>query len=165
MGMTTTSLNDPIPDVPKTTGYVEQTPETGIEVLEALLEEPIIRKQQFVYCTFQQEGYHCFPEAATDSKYATGDEFDVSHLANRHFHYFNFKVWVEVTHSNRSIEFIQLRRWLQSLYTSNTLELDNMSCEMISDALHKTIFARYPVNIMIDVSEEGINGSYTEYSV
>jgi hypothetical protein len=125
--------------------------------------DPVVNKRQFVYCTFQQEGYHCFPEAATDPSFATGDEFDVSHLANRHFHYFNFKVWVEVTHANRNIEFIQLRRWLQGLYADKTLELNNMSCEMMSDALHEIILSRYPVDIKIDISEEGINGSYTEY--
>jgi hypothetical protein len=60
----------------------------------------------FVYVQFQREGYHCFPEAATDPKYATGDQYDVSHLAYRHMHYFYFKVWVEVVHGNREIEFI-----------------------------------------------------------
>jgi hypothetical protein len=49
-------------------------------------------KKTFVYCTFQKEAYHRFPEAATDPAYATGDEYDVSHLAHRHMHYFFFKV-------------------------------------------------------------------------
>jgi hypothetical protein len=123
-----------------------------------------MNKKTFVYCTFQKEAYHCFPEAATDPQYATGDEYDVSHLASRHFHYFHFKVWVEVTHANRQIEFIQLRRWIESLYAKGTLELDHQSCEMLSDALCEKIAERYPgMEIRIDVSEEGINGSYTEY--
>ena len=126
--------------------------------------KPVKTKKQFVYCSFVKEGYHCFPEAATDPQYATGDYLDVSHLATRHFHYFHFKVWVEVTHENRQVEFIQLRRWLESLYDNNTLELNNQSCEMLSDALYATIYSKYPVDINIDVSEEGINGSYTEYS-
>lgn len=125
----------------------------------------ILRKKQFVYVQFQKEGYHCFPEAATDIKYATGDVNDVSHLASRHMHYFFFKVWVEVRHSNRDIEFIQLRRWLESLYNTNQLELDNASCEMIADNLCEVISQKYPnVDIRIDVSEDNINGAYVEYS-
>lgn len=121
-------------------------------------------KKTFVYCTFQKEGYHCFPEANVDQTYVTNDEYDVSHLAYRHMHYFNFKVWIEVTHDNRQIEFIQLRRWLENLYSTGALELNNQSCEMMSDALFKKLNERYPnKEIRIDISEEGINGSYTEY--
>ena len=121
-------------------------------------------KKQFVYTQFTREGYHCFPEAGVDPTFATGDKFDVSHLASRHMHYFYFKVWVEVNHSNRDIEFIQLRRWLESLYDTGQLELNNASCEMISDALYEQIASKYPnVDVRIDVSEENINGAYTEY--
>lgn len=123
-----------------------------------------MRKKTFVYCTLQKEAYHCFPEAGTDPQYKTGDEYDVSHLSNRHMHYFNFKVWVEVTHENRQIEFIQLRRWIEKLYNSGTLELSNQSCEMLSDALYEKLAEKYPnKEIRIDISEEGINGSYTVY--
>ena len=127
--------------------------------------DPNTDKKTFVYTTFQKEAYHRFPEADQDPQYATGDEYDVSHLALRHMHYFNFKVWVEVTHANRQIEFIQLRRWIESLYASNMLELDHQSCEMLSDALYQKLTERYPnMEIRIDISEEGINGSYTEYN-
>jgi hypothetical protein len=123
-----------------------------------------MNKKTFVYCTFQKEAYHFFPGADQDPQYATGDEYDVSHLASRHMHYFNFKVWVEVTHNNRQIEFIQLRRWIESLYAKGTLELNHQSCEMLSDALCEKLAERYPgMEIRIDVSEEGINGSYTEF--
>jgi hypothetical protein len=81
-------------------------------------------------------------------------------------HYFYFKVWVEVQHDNRDIEFIQLRRWLESLYSSNTLELNNKSCEMLADELYQTVSARYPGDeIRIDISEDNINGAYVEYCV
>lgn len=120
---------------------------------------------QFVYVPFVKEGYHCFPEAGSSTKYKTGDEMDVSHLAARHFHYFYFKVWVEVNHDNRDIEFIQLRRWLESLYDAGSIELNNKSCEMISDELAEVIHEKYPNSrIRIDVSEDNINGSLTEYS-
>lgn len=124
----------------------------------------IKKTKQFVYCTFNKEGYHRYPEAANDPSLATGDEMDVSHLAARHMHYFYFKVWVEVNHTNRDIEFIQLRRWLESLYDAGSIELNNKSCEMISDELAEVISIKYPgVDIRIDVAEDNINGSYTEY--
>lgn len=135
----------------------------------SLMDEPmriprVIHKKQFVYTQFVKEGYHAFPEAAVDEKYATGDRLDVSHLASRHMHYFYFKVWVEVNHANRDIEFIQLRRWLEGLYDSHALELNNKSCEMLSDDLYQIVSAKYPdVEIRIDVSEDNINGSYSIY--
>jgi len=120
----------------------------------------------FIYASIQKEGYHCFPEAATDTQYATNDEYDVSHLANRHMHYFFIKVWVQVHHLNRDIEFIQFKRWLDNLYGSGTLVLDSKSCEMIADDLYAQISERYPnVEIRIDVSEDNINGALVEFKV
>ena len=125
-----------------------------------------MNRKQFVYCTFQLEGYHRYPDADKHPHTATGDDMDVSHLALRHMHYFNFKVWVQVNHDNRDIEFIQLRRKLLKLYQHNTLELDGKSCEMLSNDLYEILHEWYPNSeIRIDVSEEGINGSYTEYTV
>lgn len=121
-------------------------------------------KQTFVYTQFVKEGYHLFPEAASDPRYKTGDKMDVSHLGARHFHYFYFKVWVGVNHSNRDIEFIQLRRWLESLYAGEALEIDHRSCEMLADELLEVIKDKYPgVPIRIDVSEDNINGALVEY--
>jgi hypothetical protein len=113
---------------------------------------------------FQKEGYHCFPEAATDPAFKTDDYYDVSHLAHKHMHYFFIKVWLQVTHSNRQVEFIQFRRWLESMYSNGTLELNNKSCEMLAEDLYAIVAARYPgVEIRIDVSEDNINGAYLEF--
>ena len=123
-------------------------------------------KKQFVYTSFQKEGYHNYPGADTNKSTATNDKFDVSHLASRHLHYFNFKVFIEVNHSNRDIEFIQLRRWIEYLYQDGCLELDGKSCEMMSDDLYVQLSKKYPKSeIRIDISEEGINGSLTYYTV
>lgn len=120
--------------------------------------------KRFVYCSFQKEGYHSFPEAATSAEFITGDFLDVSHLSHRHMHYFFFKVWVEVSHNNRNIEFIQLRRKIEQLYSSNALELMNKSCEMLAEDLIDTLRGWYPnSDIKVDVSEEGINGALLEY--
>lgn len=123
-----------------------------------------MKKKSFVYCTFQKEGYHLYPGADTNPATATGDDMDVSHLGARHMHYFNFKVWVEVKHANRDIEFIQLRRRIEKQYDSGSLELNGSSCEMMADDLYEVLASWYPgVDIKIDISEEGINGAYIEY--
>ena len=81
-----------------------------------------------IWVTFQKEGVHCYPAAATDPNLATGDEYDVSFLATPHRHIFHFRVWIDVIHSNRDIEFIQFKRWLENLYSTGTLKLDYKSC-------------------------------------
>ncbi len=122
-------------------------------------------KKTFIVVQFNKEGYHQFP-GAINPEFATNDEYDVSHLALRHMHYFYFRVWIEVSHNDRQIEFIQFRRWLESLFDTKTLELNNKSCEMISDDLFEKISDRYPgVEIRIEVLEDNINGSYVEYPV
>lgn len=120
--------------------------------------------KKFIYVQFQKEGYHFFPEAAYEPSLKTNDYYDVSHLAYKHMHYFYIKVWIQVSHSNRQIEFIQFRRWLESLYSEKTLELNNKSCEMIAEDLYDVISSRYPhVEIRIDVSEDNINGALLEF--
>jgi hypothetical protein len=121
-------------------------------------------KKTFIYVPFIKEGYHYYPEAETDPLLKTGDYYDVSHLSNRHFHYFYFKVWIQVFHDNRCIEFIQFKRWLESLYTDHTLDCNGASCEMLADQLYEKITTKYPGReIRIDVSEDNINGAYIEY--
>jgi hypothetical protein len=121
------------------------------------------RPNKMVWCTFGREGIHKYPAAATDPALATGDEYDVSFLANPHRHVFHFKVWISVTHSDRDIEFIQFKRWLKSLY-STSLDLDYKSCEMMSDDLYDVISKKYPGReIWIEVSEDGENGSFIKY--
>ena len=91
-----------------------------------------------IFVQFQKEGIHCYPAAATDPRLNTAGEYDVSFLANPHRHIFHFRVSIDVFHSDRDIEFIQFKRWLESLYNgSNTvLALDWKSCEMIADDLY-----------------------------
>ena len=125
-----------------------------------------IRPLKMIWVTFQKEGIHCYPAAATDPNLATGDEYDVSFLANPHRHIFHFRVWLSVTHNDRDVEFIQFKRWLERLYSSNegTLSLDHKSCEMMSDELYDAIHNRYPDReVWIEVSEDGENGSFIKY--
>jgi len=121
-----------------------------------------------IWVTFQKEGIHCYPAAGTDPQLATGDEYDVSFLASPHRHIFHFRVSIDVFHNDRDIEFIQFKRWLESLYSgSNTvLALDWKSCEMIADDLYIQIAERYPNrNVVVEVSEDGENGCSIGYNL
>jgi hypothetical protein len=127
-----------------------------------------------IWVTFRKEGIHKYPAAATDPALCTAGEYDVSFLASPHRHIFHFRVWIDVFHNDRDIEFIQFKRWLESLYSGNTsnnnnqgsiLELDWKSCEMIADDLYLQIAGRYPGRaVWIDVAEDGENGCLIKYN-
>ena len=117
-----------------------------------------------IWVTFRKEGMHKYPAAATDPALATGDEYDVSFLANPHRHIFHFRVWIDVFHNDRDIEFIQFKRWLENLFRDSTLSLDYKSCEMIADDLYTQIASRYPGrSVWIEVAEDGENGCLIKY--
>ena len=117
-----------------------------------------------IWVTFQREGIHKYPGADTDPKLATGDYYDVSFLGYPHRHVFHFKVWIEVFHNDRDIEFIQFKRWLELQYDV-VLELDYKSCEMIADELAELIQDKYPGRwLKISVAEDNENGCEIEYA-
>lgn len=117
-----------------------------------------------IWVTFRKEGIHKYPAAATDPALATGDEYDVSFLGVPHRHIFHFRVWIDVLHNDRDIEFIQFKRWLENLYKDGTLQLDYKSCEMMADDLYIQIASRYPDRaVWIEVSEDGENGALIKY--
>lgn len=118
-----------------------------------------------IWVTFRKEGLHKYPQALQDEKLRTGGDDDVSFLGYLHRHIFHFRVWIQVCHNDRDVEFIQFKRWLESLYTDNTLELNHKSCEMISDELFAAISVKYPAReIWIEISEDGENGSFAKYT-
>lgn len=122
------------------------------------------KAKRMIWVTFQREGIHMYPAAATDPALKTNDEYDVSFLGSLHRHIFHFKVGIQVFHNDRDIEFIQFKRWLENLYRG-TLELNYKSCEMISDDLYDVIASRYPErDIEITVSEDGENGATIYYN-
>ena len=122
---------------------------------------------RMIWVKFQKEGIHRYPAALEDKNLATGDEYDVSFLGHPHRHVFHFKVWIDVFHDDREIEFIQFKRWLENLYgigDNSILNLDYKSVEMIADDLHKEINTKYPDrNVWIEVSEDNENGCFVQY--
>lgn len=134
-------------------------PEQRIAAVRDQINRTITRTPKMIWVTFQREGIHQFPAALEDPNLA-----DVKFLGYPHRHIFKFKVWIEVTHDDRDIEFVQFKRWLERLYNEQTLALDNKSCEMVSDDLYRAIATTYPFrDVWIEVSEDGENGSFTKY--
>ncbi len=123
-----------------------------------------VRPNKMIWVTFRKEGIHKYPAALTDPNLATGDEYDVSFLGYPHRHIFHFRVWIGVEHSDRAIEFIQFKRWLENLYNQGTLQLDYKSCEMMAEDLYAQISAKYPGReVWIEVSEDGENGALIKF--
>ena len=104
------------------------------------------RVKKSIWVTFQKEGIHKYPNAPKE----------VEFLKYPHRHIFKFKVQIQVYDNDRDIEFFIFKRWLESLYADDTLELDYKSCEMIADDLAKEIKDKYSGRwLAIDVSEDG----------
>ena len=128
------------------------------------LKEKAQKASKMIWVTFRKEGIHKYPAALDDPKLATGDRMDVSFLGYPHRHIFHFKVAIEVFHDDRDIEFIQFKRWLESLYNEDVIQLNNKSCEMIADDLATQIQDRYPGRwVKISVAEDNENGCEMEY--
>ena len=116
-----------------------------------------------IWVTWQREGIHKYPAALTDPTLA-----DVQFLGYPHRHIFHFRVWIDVFHNDRDLEFIQFKRWCESLYNSDNsvLSLDHKSCEMIADDLYIQIAQRYPGRVIhIEVAEDGENGALIKYEI
>ena len=129
-------------------------------------EKIMSKAERKIWVTFRKEGIHCYPAATTDPALATGDEYDVSFLGSPHRHIFHFRVWIDVLHNDRDIEFIQFKRWLENLYKNGILQLDHKSCEMMADDLYAEIAGRYPDRaVWIEVAEDGENGALIKYEL
>jgi len=140
----------------------EQRQQALAEQAERIME----KAERKIWVTFSREGIHRYPAAATDPNLCTAGEYDVSFLANPHRHLFKFCVWIDVWHSNRDLEFIQFKRWLESLYSKDILQLDFKSVEMLADDLYLQIAERYPERaVWIEISEDGENGCLIKYDL
>ena len=118
-----------------------------------------------IWVTFQKEGVHLYPAAKDDPALATGKWDDVSFLGYAHRHIFHFRVEISVTHNDRDIEFIQFKRWLESLYSDGTLELNHRSCEMIAEELAEVILNKYPKReLKISIAEDNENGANMHFN-
>jgi hypothetical protein len=138
-----------------------------IQEQRATVDRIVEKATRQIWVTFQKEGIHCYPAAATDPKLNTNDKYNVAFLASPHRHIFHFRVAIDVFHNDRDIEFIQFKRWLEDLYgDGEVLNLNLKSCEMIADDLYLQIANRYPGRrTIIEVSEDGENGCTITYNL
>ena len=137
----------------------EQRQQAQKETAQRIMSEA----QRQIWVTFQMEGIHKYPAALTDPALA-----DVQFLGYPHRHIFHFRVWIDVFHNDRDLEFIQFKRWCESLYSGHgaVLSLDHKSCEMMADDLYIQIASRYPGRVVhIEVSEDGENGALIRYEL
>ena len=77
------------------------------DMRDQALNEKANTSSKMIWVTFRKEGIHKYPAALDDPKLATGDEYDVSFLGVPHRHIFHFRIWIDVFHNDRDIEFIQ----------------------------------------------------------
>lgn len=106
----------------------------------------------YIWVTTSFEGIHKYPKAPKE----------VSFLRHEHRHIFHIKIWIEVFHNDREIEFILFKRYIQTILKIS--KLNNMSCETIANYLYNIISVKYPRRDMkISVDEDEENGCEMEY--
>lgn len=110
--------------------------------------------KNMIWITTQFEGFHKYPSAPE------GVEF----LKDLHRHIFKLKIWIEVHHDDREIEFILFKRFIDSLIKKN--DFDYKSCEMMSEDLYLLIREKHPGReVWIELSEDGENGSFIQWEL
>lgn len=109
----------------------------------------------------QFEGLHCWPDAPAE----------VGFLRRLHRHMFHVVVRIPVTHNDRELEFIMVKRALDDFLRCNfnktadgVTVMNRMSCEdiakVIVDWVHTT-YDRYD-GVVVGVFEDGENGCWLE---
>ena len=131
---------------------------------ETALAEQAVRimslAQRWIYVNFQKAGFHKYIAAETDPALA-----DVSYLGNRHRHLFKFNVQIEIFHNDRELEFHQALNYCESLFATQTIDIDFKSVEMLADDLYVQLATKYPGrNMKISVSEDGECGCVIDYN-
>ena len=99
-----------------------------------------------VFITTRFEGFHCWPEAPEQ----------VSFLRDMHRHVFHVRLEVEVGHQDRDVEYILLKRDVDSYIEKirKTPVTDTWSCETWASVLLEQFQA-----MSVEVSEDGENGA------
>jgi hypothetical protein len=110
----------------------------------------------YIWVTTKREFIHKYPGAPEA----------VAFLRNEHRHIFHFKVYLEVKHDNRDVEFIMFKRELTGIIGEWKRFRESMSCEKMANKLYEVLSSRYPKReIKIEISEDGENGILYDYSL
>jgi len=102
------------------------------------------------------EGIHNYPGAPEE----------VAFLRDKHRHIFHVIVFIQQFHSNRDLEFIMFKHWLDKTIAKHLVPMKlSKSCEMMAEELAKYIKKRYGKReLRIEISEDGENGAYLEFT-
>lgn len=106
----------------------------------------IVVKSQF-------EGIHAWPDCPHD---------DVGFLRHPHRHIFHVTLKIKVSHDDRELEFIRVKRKLNYFLNTFDINLTSTSCEMLAKEIG-TYFFPFPV-YMVSVFEDGENGAEVYFS-
>ena len=111
---------------------------------------------KYVFVNTRFEGCHRWPEAPSE----------VGFLKDLHRHEFHVKLSIKVTHNDRDIEFIMLKRWLDDyINTSIDFMPDTKSCEDMASKIIEGACLKWgdTRDMICTVSEDGENGSELTY--
>lgn len=97
-----------------------------------------------IYVRFQFEAFHRWPEAPPQHAY----------LASPHRHIFHCRVGFKVTHENRDLEFIELKRMATEVALRAKPKAETWSCETWARHLVEQLGAHFA-----EVEEDGENGA------
>lgn len=110
--------------------------------------------KRYIYITTEFEGVHKYVDAPDE----------VSFLRHYHRHLFKVKLFISVNHNDRDLEFILVKREINTFIKETFYENNNLSCESIAEQILR--FAKYKYgaqrHIVCEVNEDGENGAVLE---
>lgn len=113
-----------------------------------------MNKIMFIKVKTQFEGFHRWDKAPKE----------VSFLRQTHRHLFYVTATIEVSHSNRDIEYFMCQRYINLLFKAMKKKLGvKASCEQMASYIHSKLTKKYRGRfIRVEVSEDQENGSIVE---
>lgn len=116
--------------------------------------------KQTVYCTFAIDGTHNWANIP-DVDYLS----DVQFLKLPHRHMFHFKCYAEVGHADRDIEFIVMKRDLQTYIDEKYYDGEKRSCvfgSMSCEHIACELLDNFEYLTKVEVNEDNENGAIVE---
>ena len=109
--------------------------------------------KKYVNVSTQKEFFHCWPNAPQE----------VAFLRNPHRHMLHIYVTVEVSHNERDIEFILLKREVEELYAHADFDIAS-SCETVAEHILNKLRDKYGSDryYKVEAYEDNENGAIIE---
>lgn len=112
--------------------------------------------KKFIEVRFQFEGLHCWPEAPPE----------VEFLRVPHRHTFHVRARMDVSHDDRELEFIMVKRELSSFVGHWGYNLGRTSCETMAESILSYIVKYYGrAHVEVEVNEDGENGAIVSVGI